>query len=72
MILDGAADELRRLYRKAHERLEQSNSWHTKKKAFRLVTTNARRPEKEFDSIPQDGFVYSGVRSRGEYVFRVR
>ena len=57
-ILEGAADELRKLYRKAHERLGASSTWHTRKKAFRLVTTNTRRPEKEFDSIPPDGFIY--------------
>ena len=57
-ILDGAADELRKLYRKAHDRLAESNSWHTRKKAFRLVTTSMPRPDKEFDSISRDQFVY--------------
>jgi hypothetical protein len=38
--------------------LGTSSTWHTRKKAFRLVTTNTRRPDKEFDSIPPDGFIY--------------
>jgi hypothetical protein len=58
-ILDGAADELRKHYIKAYEKLADGNSWHTRKKAFRLVTTNKRNSEKEFDSIPQDGFIYN-------------
>ena len=58
-LLNAAADELRKPYMKAYEKLTQSNTWHTQKKAFRLITTNTRRADKEFDSIPPEGFVYS-------------
>lgn len=59
-ILDGAADELRKLYIKAHDKLDDSKSWHTRKKAFRLITTCIRNVESEFDSIPNESFVYHG------------
>ena len=57
-LLDSVTEELRKLYRKASERLEISSSWHTRKKAFKLITTSLGRREREFDLIPGDGFVY--------------
>ncbi len=59
LLLNGAADELRKPYRKAYDKLNESNTWHTQKKAFRLITTNTRRADKEFESIPAEGFMYS-------------
>lgn len=56
-LLDGAADELRKHYRKAFDKLAQVN-WHVGKKAFKIVTTCTRRRDKEFDLLPEDAFVY--------------
>jgi hypothetical protein len=55
--LDGAADDLRKLYNKAFQKLTGVN-WHTAKKAFRIVTTHTRHRQKEFGLIPEDNFVY--------------
>jgi hypothetical protein len=61
-IFDGflgrVRDDLRPLYRKAIERLDTFNHWLTKRQAFRLVTTCARRPNAEFARIPKENFIY--------------
>lgn len=45
------------IYRKALRQLEQINHWSIEKKAFRLVTTNKRRPGERVDRISSDNIV---------------
>src|SRR5437016_849465 len=58
-FLSPVRDDLRRIYRRAFDRLTELNNWLNEKKAFRLVTTANKRPGGEFDRIPRDNFVYA-------------
>lgn len=58
-FLSEVRDDLRRIYRRAFERLTELNNWLNEKKAFRLVTTSNRRPGGEFDKIPKENFAYA-------------
>lgn len=58
-FLSNVRHDLRRTYRRAFESLNGLDNWHQKKKAFRLVTTFARRSASEFDLIPEECFVDS-------------
>lgn len=42
-FLETVRDDLRRTYRRAHQRLSELNHWGSEKKAFRLITTHERR-----------------------------
>jgi hypothetical protein len=56
-FLNAVRTDLKPLYRKAFEQLQLQN-WHKAQKAFLLVTTMKRRPDAEFDGIPEQNFVY--------------
>ncbi len=58
-LLSAVREDLRRLYRKAFDRLTHLNDWRQERKAFRFVTTRDRRRSGEFDRIPQENFIYA-------------
>lgn len=51
-------DDLRPLYRKAHERLS-GLTWHNAKKAFRLITTYKPRSGQDVDGLPTQNLVFA-------------
>lgn len=58
-FLADVRDDLKRIYRRAFDRLTDLNNWRLEQKAFRLVTTMRRRPRSEFNRIPKENFVYA-------------
>jgi len=57
-LLDRSQESLRKLYLKASDNLGSSPTWHSRKKAFRIITTNKRRTAHEFDAIPSENYTY--------------
>ena len=52
-------EDARRLYRQAHNALEDAGTWHIEKKAFRLITTCARKRRLENDLLPESAYRYA-------------
>jgi len=52
-------DDIKRIYRRAFDRLSALNNWSREKKAFRLVTTYKRRPGARLDQIPLENCEFS-------------
>ena len=52
-------DDIKRIYRRAFDRLSALNNWSREKKAFRLVTTYKRRPGARLDQIPLENCDFS-------------
>ncbi len=57
-FLGTVRDDARRIYRRAQERLSETNNWHVGKHAFRLITTCKRRRKLEHDRLPDSAYRY--------------
>src|SRR3990172_294915 len=68
--LEDVRPDLRRIYRKTHERLTASaGHWQMGKRAFRLVTTGRSRRPKENRDLRRSAYVYADdvIRLYGQY-----